>query len=145
MGTIQLSGLGRSFAKTAAVSDINLTIADGEFLVLLGAYKASTVTAFLAATGLVLGAAYMLYLYKRVVFGAPTKADVKAMPDVNCREIATFVPLIALALWMGIYPSSFINPMAPALEKVIVRYDTALADAAKLKLENEAAPAAEVR
>ena len=114
----------------------------GEFLVLLGVYQVSTLTTFLAATGLVLGAAYMLYLYKRVVFGQLTKADVKAMTDVSCREVAVFVPLIGLVLWMGIYPSSFINPMAPALEKVIARYDAANADVMKLKLDN-AAPAAE--
>ncbi len=101
----------------------------GEFLVLLGTYQVNTITTFLAATGVILGAAYMLYLYKRVVFGALTKADVKAMTDVNCREIAIFVPLIALVFWMGIYPSSFINPMAPALEKVIARYNAANADA----------------
>ena len=65
----------------------------GEFLVLLGVYQVSTVTTFLAATGLVLGAAYMLYLYKRVVFGQLTKADVKAMTDVSCREVAVFAPL----------------------------------------------------
>ena len=84
----------------------------------------------------------MLYLYKRVVFGQLTKADVKAMTDVSCREVAVFAPLIVLVLWMGIYPSSFINPMAPALEKVIARYDAANADVMKLKLDNDA-PAAE--
>jgi len=104
--------------------------------VLLGTYQVNTITTFLAATGVILGAAYMLYLYKRVVFGALTKADVKAMTDVNCREIAIFAPLIALVFWMGIYPSSFINPMAPALEKVIARYDAANADALKLPLDD---------
>ncbi len=97
----------------------------GEFLVLLGAYQVSTLATFLAATGVVLGAAYMLYLYKRVVFGELTKADVKAMTDINLREAAIFAPLIALVFWMGIYPSSFINPMAPALEKVITRFHEA--------------------
>ncbi len=108
----------------------------GEFLVLLGTYQVNTITTFLAATGVVLGAAYMLYLYKRVVFGELTKADVKAMADVNCREIAIFVPLIALVFWMGIYPSSFINPMAPALEKVITRYNDANADTLQEHLDD---------
>jgi len=94
----------------------------GEFLVLIGAYQASTFFTFVAATGVVLGAAYMLYLYKRVVFGEPVKKDVIAMPDLSLREVAIFLPLIALVFWMGVYPSSFINPMAPALEKVIARY-----------------------
>ncbi|MCE9507377.1 MAG: NADH-quinone oxidoreductase subunit M [Alphaproteobacteria bacterium] len=97
----------------------------GEFLVLLGAYQVNTLATALAATGVVLGAAYMLYLYKRVVFGELTRADVKAMTDISPREIAIFVPLIALVFWMGIYPSSFIDPMAPALEKIITRYNEA--------------------
>ena len=97
----------------------------GEFLVLIGVYQVNTLVAFLAATGVVLGAAYMLYLYKRVVFGELTKDDVKAMTDINIREVAIFAPLIVLIFWMGIYPSSFINPMAPALEKVITRYNDA--------------------
>ncbi|MCK5659502.1 MAG: NADH-quinone oxidoreductase subunit M, partial [Alphaproteobacteria bacterium] len=97
----------------------------GEFLVLIGVYQVSTLVAFLAATGVILGAAYMLYLYKRVVFGELTKADVRAMTDINAREVAIFAPLIALVFWMGIYPSSFINPMAPAIEKVITRYNDA--------------------
>src|SRR5690606_22525898 len=78
----------------------------GEFLVLIGAWQASEIVAFFAATGLILGAAYMLYLYKRVVFGELTKPDVKSMKDLNLREIAIFAPLIVLVLWMGIYPSS---------------------------------------
>jgi NADH-quinone oxidoreductase subunit M len=97
----------------------------GEFLVLLGAYQVNTIVTFLAATGVVLGAAYMLYLYKRVVFGEIKHDDVRKMTDINIREIIIFAPLIALVLWMGIYPSSFINPMAPALEKVITRYHEA--------------------
>ena len=62
------------------------------------------------------------------------------MTDVSCREIAIFVPLIALVFWMGIYPSSFINPMVPALEKVIARYDAANADDMKLPLDNTSSP-----
>ncbi len=94
----------------------------GEFLILLGTYKVSTWAAFLAATGVILGAAYMLLLYKRVVFGELDKPDVKSMRDVNAREIMVFAPLIVLVLWMGIYPSSFIRPMSPAIAKVIEHY-----------------------
>ncbi len=97
----------------------------GEFLVLVGTFKVSTLTTFLAATGVVLGAAYMLYLYKRVVFGEIVHDDVRKMTDVSAREIAVFAPLVVLVFWMGIYPSSFTAPMAPAIEKVITRYDSA--------------------
>ncbi len=108
----------------------------GEFLVLLGVYQVNTLVTFLAATGVVLGAAYMLYLYKRVVFGELTHSDVKAMPDMNIREIAIFAPLVALVFWMGVYPSSFINPMAPALEKVITRYNSANADTLQVPVDD---------
>ncbi|MDI1227008.1 MAG: NADH-quinone oxidoreductase subunit M [bacterium] len=111
----------------------------GEFLVLMGAYQVSTTVTALAATGVVLGAAYMLYLYKRVVFGELTKSDVKAMKDVDGREVAIFLPMIGLVFWMGIYPSSFTAPMAPALAKVIER----VAPARQAFLEAKAPAAAE--
>lgn len=94
----------------------------GEFLSLLGAFKASTVFATLASSGLVLGATYMLWLYRSVVFGKLDKDDVKAMPDLSLREIILFVPLIVLVFWLGIYPSAFTKPIAPAVQQVLTRY-----------------------
>ena len=79
--------------------------------------------AFIAATGVVLGAAYMLFLYKRVVFGELTKPDVRSMKDINAREIAIFAPLVVLVIWMGVYPSSFLAPMAPSIERVLARFE----------------------
>lgn len=112
----------------------------GEFLVLAGAWQVSTIVTFGAAVGLVLGAAYTLYLYRRVVFGELTKPDVKAMKDINPREIAIFAPLVVLVLWMGIYPSSVIDPMAPSVTRVINHYHerNALAAAAQT-IDNNAA------
>jgi NADH-quinone oxidoreductase subunit M len=91
----------------------------GEFLVLLGAYKANTWVAFIAATGVILGAAYMLLLYRKVVFGQMTKDSLKAITDMNAREIAVFVPLIALVLWMGIYPDTFLQPLRKPVERLL--------------------------
>jgi NADH-quinone oxidoreductase subunit M len=102
----------------------------GEFLVLIGIYQVDTVVTFLTATGLVLGAAYMLYLYKRVVFGELTKSDVRSMKDIDKREILIFAPLVALVLWMGVYPSSFLKPMAPAISKIVTKYETRRQEAA---------------
>lgn len=93
----------------------------GEFLTLLGAFKYSTVFATLAASGLVLGATYMLWLYRAVVFGPLDKDDVKAMPDLSWREIVMFVPLIVLVFWMGIYPSTFLNPVSASVTHVVSR------------------------
>ena len=98
----------------------------GEFLVLLGAFKANTWVAFLAATGLILGAAYALWLYRKIIFGELTKESLKAILDMNRREIAVFLPLVLITLWMGIYPNSFLDPMAPAVDKLIGDYNAAL-------------------
>jgi NADH-quinone oxidoreductase subunit M len=95
----------------------------GEFLVLIGTYKVSTTATFVAATGVVLGAAYMLFLYRRVVFGPLTKPDVKAMRDLSAREVFIFAPLVILVFWMGIHPASFIQPMSPSIKRVIDHYN----------------------
>ena len=79
----------------------------GEFLVIVGALQVNFWLALLGAMGMILGVAYMLYLYRRVIFGRLTKEDLRAILDLSPREIAVFVPLILLTLWMGIYPSSF--------------------------------------
>ena len=98
----------------------------GEILVLVGIFKVSTWTAALSATGLILGAAYMLVLYRRVVFGPLVSDEVKALTDVNRREIAIFVPLIILVFWMGIYPTSFTNVMDLSVQKLVTDYQTAI-------------------
>jgi len=98
----------------------------GEFLVLVGTFKANTWVAFLATTGIILGAAYALWLYRKVIFGELTKDSLKAILDMNRREIAVFLPLVLITLWMGIYPSSFLDPMAPAVDKLIGDYQAAL-------------------
>lgn len=98
----------------------------GEFLVLVGTFKANTWVAFLATTGLILGAAYALWLYRKVVFGELTKDSLKGILDMNRREIMVFLPLVLITLWMGIYPSSFLDPMAPSVDKLIGDYQAAL-------------------
>ena len=99
----------------------------GEFLILLGAFKANTLVAALLATGMVLGAAYMLLLYRRVVFGALVKEDVKAMLDMSPREIIIFAPLIVLVLWMGIYPIPFFDFMAAPVQQLLENFHQATA------------------
>jgi NADH-quinone oxidoreductase subunit M len=81
----------------------------GEFLVLVGAFKVNFWLSLLGSLGMILGAAYMLYLYRRIIFGTITKDDLKAILDLSPREIAIFAPLMLLTLWMGVYPSSFTN------------------------------------
>jgi len=93
----------------------------GEFLALIGAFGRNTWVAFLATTSTILSAAYMLYLYRRIIFEKITKEDVRAMLDLHWREVVVFAPMIAVVLWMGIYPSSFLKPMQPTLARVMDR------------------------
>ena len=91
----------------------------GEFLVLVGAWQASTWLAFFTATGLVLGATYMLWLYRRVVFGKAEKAEVIGLKPMNSREIFIFMPLTILVLYYGVFPTGLLDLMQPAILNVI--------------------------
>ncbi|MGB0747358.1 MAG: NADH-quinone oxidoreductase subunit M [Magnetospiraceae bacterium] len=102
----------------------------GEFLILLGAFQDNTWVAALAATGLILGAAYMLYLYRRVIFGELTKDHLKAITDLTKREVIVFAPLIIVTIWMGVYPSSFLDVMHVSVENLVTNYHAAV-DAAR--------------
>jgi NADH-quinone oxidoreductase subunit M len=83
----------------------------GEFLSLAGIYQVSSWVTLVCTTGIILGAAYMLYLYRRVCFGELKHADAAAMPDLSLREFAMMAPIAAAVLWMGVYPESFLAPM----------------------------------
>ena len=98
----------------------------GEFLVLVGAFQVNTWLALLATSGIVLGAAYMLYLYRRVIFGELTKEDLKTMTDLSRREIAIFAPLVAATLWMGIWPEPFLDVVHASVANLIENYEVAL-------------------
>jgi NADH-quinone oxidoreductase subunit M len=98
----------------------------GEFMILTGIFQTNTTVTLFAATGLILGAAYMLVLYRGICFGKLTKDDVKAMLDMSPREIAIFVPIILVTLWMGIYPSSFLEPMHVSVLNLVNNYHAAV-------------------
>ena len=99
----------------------------GEFLILIGTFQVNTWVALLGATGVIIGAAYMLYLYRRVIFGELTKEDLKKILDVSPREIAVFAPLILIVFFMGIYPIPFLDVMHSSVENLMERYHSALA------------------
>jgi NADH-quinone oxidoreductase subunit M len=98
----------------------------GEFLVLVGVFQVNTWVAALAATGLILGAAYMLYLYRRVIFGQLTKESLKAILDMSPREIAVFAPLVGLVIWMGVYPAPFLEVMHASVANLTTQVTAAL-------------------
>ena len=91
----------------------------GEMLVLVGAWEASHWVAILAATGLILGACYMLWLYRRVVFGRAEKPEVLEMAALDRREVMIFVPLTILVLWFGIYPATLLAVMAYTVSDIM--------------------------
>ena len=101
----------------------------GEFLVLVGVFQVNTLVALFAASGMVLGAAYMLYLYRRVIFGVLTKEDLKSILDMNPREALVFAPLILLVFWMGVYPMPVLDVMSVSVSNLIENYHGALAAA----------------
>ena len=98
----------------------------GEFLILIGVFKVNSWVAMFAATGLILGAGYMLYLYRRVVFGNLDKDNLKKILDINSREFLIFIPLLLIVFVMGIYPSLFLDAIHASVDNLVDRYELAL-------------------
>jgi NADH-quinone oxidoreductase subunit M len=91
----------------------------GEFLVLLGAFRAQWWWGALAATGVILSAVYMLWMFQRVVFGPVTHAENEKLSDLGTRERLVFAPLIVLIFWLGVMPQPFIDRMQPSLDRTL--------------------------
>ncbi len=94
----------------------------GEFLALVGAFRVNTWVAFLATTGVILSAAYALYLYRRMIFGRLEKSSLKAITDMNMREIAFMAPLVILTILFGVYPAPLLDVMSVSVENLITNY-----------------------
>src|SRR5688500_4434062 len=97
----------------------------GEFRSLVGTYRVSTWAAIVATTGIILGAAYMLWLYWRIAFGVSRNADAAAMPDLSAREWWLLAPIAAVVLWMGVYPESFMRPIRADVGRLLERVERA--------------------
>jgi NADH-quinone oxidoreductase subunit M len=104
----------------------------GEFLVIVAAMRVNFWLAFGAALGMILGAAYMLWLYRRVVFGRITREDLRGLLDMSPREHAVFAPLILLTLWMGIYPQSFLSFFEASVAALVQHHEAAVGAASRL-------------
>jgi NADH-quinone oxidoreductase subunit M len=91
----------------------------GEFLILLGAFRANPQLASVAATGVILSAVYMLWMFQRVNYGDVTNEKNRRLPDLSAREWALMIPTVALALFMGILPKVFLTPMEPSVVKIL--------------------------
>jgi NADH-quinone oxidoreductase subunit M len=97
----------------------------GEILILQGIFVVNKIWAAFAATGIVLGAAYMLWLYQRTMFGTVDNPKNENLPDLNLREWATFIPLLILAVWIGLYPKPFIDRLDSSVVRVMMRVNSA--------------------
>ena len=113
----------------------------GEFLALLGTYRVSTWAAIVGTTGIILAAAYMLWLYWRVGFGVARTPEAAAMRDLTPREWLLLAPIAAAVLWMGVYPESFLSPMRQDVTRLLERIEPAV-PAGDSNLVRGAAPAA---
>jgi NADH-quinone oxidoreductase subunit M len=93
----------------------------GELLILQGVFITSKMWAAFAASGIVLGAAYMLWLYQRTMFGKVENPKNEHLRDLNLREFATFAPLLILAVWIGLYPAPFLRRLETSVNRVVAR------------------------
>ncbi|MEL6297220.1 MAG: NADH-quinone oxidoreductase subunit M [Pseudomonadota bacterium] len=102
----------------------------GEFLTLLGAFQAKTAVAVVATTGVILSAAYGLYLYRRMIFGELEKQSLRKIMDMNAREIAVIAPLVILVIFFGFYPSPVLDVTAASVKNLVQNYEQAVQAAA---------------
>jgi NADH-quinone oxidoreductase subunit M len=106
----------------------------GEFLTLLGAFKANTWVAFLATFGVILSAAYALYLYRRMIFGPLEKPALRSITDMGAREILVFTPLVLLTIFFGFYPAPLLDVTAVSVQKLVSGYETAIKAASAMNV-----------
>ena len=104
----------------------------GEFLTLLAAFKVNTWVAFFATTGVILSAAYGLYLYRRIIFGVLEKTNLKAIKDMSPREIFVMAPLVILTIFFGFYPAPILDVTAVSVKNLVQNYEAAIRTAAAL-------------
>jgi len=111
----------------------------GEFLTLLGAFKANTWVAIFATTGVILSAAYALYLYRRVALGALEKPSLKAIQDMNAREWVVLVPLVLLVIFFGFYPAPILDVTAVSVRNLVEDVDGAIKAAEAMRAATDTA------
>jgi NADH-quinone oxidoreductase subunit M len=106
----------------------------GEFLTLLGAFKANSWVAFLATTGVILSAAYALWLYRRMMFGPLDKPALRRISDIGHRELVVLAPLVLLTIFFGFSPAPLLDVTAVSVKKLVTNYEAALKAASALNL-----------
>jgi len=112
----------------------------GEFMILMGTFAVNPVWAMIAALGIILGAGYMLWLYQRVMFGKLENPANEKLSDLNLRELATFIPLIILAFWIGIMPKPFLDVLDKPVEKIVKIINPTYYDKPPLEIKKDGTP-----
>jgi NADH-quinone oxidoreductase subunit M len=109
----------------------------GEFLTLMGIFQVNTWVAAVATTGVILSAAYALWLYRRVVMGDLVKEALRSITDMGWRERALFVPLVAMTLWLGLYPRAVTDIIGPSVANLVTEYQAAIPAEGTVDLASE--------
>jgi NADH-quinone oxidoreductase subunit M len=133
-GIAKVMPLYAMFFMIITMSSIGLPTLNGfigEFTILIGAFHHEWWWALFAATGIVLGAGYMLWMYQRVFFGELSNEKNKDLKDLNLREQWTLIPLIVLAFWIGLYPKPFFGMMEPTVDRLMTRVEVAMPERAE--------------
>jgi len=135
-GVTQSMPVFAAFLLIVALSSLGLPGLNGfvgEFLVLVGSYQTVPVFAVLATVGIIFAAVYLLWMYRRVMFGPLVNKKNQNLPDLNGREIATILPLIFLIFWIGIYPSTFLRKSKASVEMLVEKMNLAKVEVQKIK------------
>ncbi|MBU1625850.1 NADH-quinone oxidoreductase subunit M, partial [bacterium] len=109
------------FFMIVTLSSIGLPLTNGfvgEFMIILGVFKVSKIAAAFSATGVILGAIYMLWMFKRVMYGVPDER-IQKFKDLNLREIIVLTPIIIMIFWIGIYPNTFLSRMQLSIDSIL--------------------------
>ena len=93
----------------------------GEFLVLIGSFRTYPVLAIISATGVIFAAAYLLWALQRILFNPLDKPENTVLPDLNRRELALLVPMIAVIIWLGVYPAPVLRRMESSAQLLVDR------------------------
>ena len=96
----------------------------GEFLILLGAFKLSPWVTAISATGVILAAVYLLWMFQRVMFGPITSEKNRGLPDLSIREFWTLAPVIFFIVWIGVYPNTFLRKLDVSVEELLKRVES---------------------
>src|SRR3990172_8582869 len=126
-GLSKVAPLFAAVFMIVTLSSIGLPGTNGfvcEFLILLGAFKTTRLLTVFAASGVILAAVYMLWMYQRVMFGKITNEENRHMTDLNAREVAYLLPILVMIFWIGVYPQTFLRKMDASVSAVVTQIET---------------------